>query len=139
MRRKDKCWPGRFDVTRLSSIRTVRQFDDVYTAPHFGFNGADDYYHRASAMRVIERVRVPALIITAEDDPFVPVEPFRDPKVTGNARIELAICEHGGHCGFVAAASGDDDGYWAENEIVDFVNLQSSVFQSPVARLMTDD
>ena len=121
MRRKDKCWPGRFDISRLSSIRTVRQFDDEYTAPHFGFNGADDYYHRASAMRVIERIHVPALIIAAEDDPFVPVEAFRDPKLTGNPHIELAICEHGGHCGFVAAASGEDDGYWAENEIVEFV------------------
>jgi predicted alpha/beta-fold hydrolase len=130
MRRKDKYWPGRFDVARLSSIRTVRQFDDAYTAPHFGFNGADDYYYRASSMRVIDRIRVRALIITAEDDPFVPVEPFRDPKVTGNTHIELAICEHGGHCGFVAAASADDDGYWAENEIVDFVDRcsrQSSV------------
>jgi predicted alpha/beta-fold hydrolase len=125
MRRKDRCWPGRFDISRLTSIRTVRQFDDEYTAPHFGFNGADDYYHRASAMRVIERIRVPALIITAEDDPFVPVEPFRDPKLTGNSHIELAICEHGGHCGFVAAASGEDDGYWAENEIVEFVARNS--------------
>jgi uncharacterized protein len=121
MRRKNKCWPGRFDVTRLSSIKTVREFDEVYTAPHFGFNGADDYYHRASAMRVIDRLRVPALIITAEDDPFVPPTPFRDPRVAGNCRIELAICEHGGHCGFVSPASGEFDGYWAEREIVRFV------------------
>ena len=76
-------------------------------------------------MRVIERIRVPALIITAEDDPFVPVEPFRDPKVIGNSHVELAICEHGGHCGFVAAPLGENDGYWAENEIVDFVGRQS--------------
>jgi uncharacterized protein len=127
MRRKNDSWPGRYDVSRLSSIRTVREFDDVYTAPHFGFDGADDYYHRASAMRVIERIRVPALVITAEDDPFVPVEPFRDPKVTGNSHIELAVCEHGGHCGFVAAAAGENDGYWAETEIVEFVSLQSPV------------
>jgi predicted alpha/beta-fold hydrolase len=121
MRRKNQCWPGRFDITHLSSIRTVRQFDDAYTAPHFGFDGADDYYYRASAMRIIERIRVPALIITAEDDPFVPVASFRDPKLAGNPCIELAISEHGGHCGFVAAASGEDDGYWAENEIVELV------------------
>jgi predicted alpha/beta-fold hydrolase len=121
MRRKDKFWPGRFDLGRLSSIKTVREFDEAYTAPHFGFSGADDYYHRASAMRVIDRLRVPALIITAEDDPFVPATPFRDPKVTGNPHIELAICEHGGHCGFVGPSSGEYDGYWAEREIVEFV------------------
>jgi uncharacterized protein len=121
MRRKDKYWPGRFDIGKLSSIKTVREFDEAYTAPHFGFDGADDYYYRASAMRIIDRLRVPALIITAEDDPFVPAGPFRDPKVSGNPVVELAICEHGGHCGFVGPADGENDGYWAENEIVEFV------------------
>ena len=121
MKRKDRYWPGRYDVSRLASIRTVREFDDVYTAPHFGFENAEDYYHRASAMRVIDRVRVPALIITAEDDPFVPAHPFRDRKVTGNPCLHVVICEHGGHCGFVGRASADDDGYWAESRIVDWV------------------
>ena len=50
----------------------MRQFDEAYTAPHHGFRDATDYYHRASALRVVDRIRVPALILTAEDDPFVP-------------------------------------------------------------------
>lgn len=120
MRRKNLLHPGRFDLARLGEIWTVRKFDDVYTAPHFGFNGASDYYHRASAMRVVDRIRVPTLIITAEDDPFVPVEPFHDPKVTGNPHITLKITKHGGHCGFVAQPSGGSDGYWAEEQIVQF-------------------
>ena len=102
MRRKDQCHPGRFDLA-TSSIRTVRAFDDRYTAPYFGFAGAD--YYRASALRVIDRIRVPALIITSDDDPFVPSEPFRDPAVTGNPNIQVLITEHGGHCAFVAEAS----------------------------------
>lgn len=121
LRRKDRFWPGRFDLAQLGRIRTVRQFDETYTAPHFGFAGADDYYHRASAMRVIDRLRVPALIITAEDDPFVPARPFHDPKVSNHPSIELVLCEHGGHCGFVGPPSEGDDGYWAEGRIVDFV------------------
>ncbi len=127
MRRKDRHWPGRFDLSKLRAVKTVRQFDDVYTAPHFGFADAEDYYHRASAMRVIDRVRVPALVITAEDDPFVPAQPFHDPRLRGNPHIDLRLCEHGGHCGFVGSPSGgpgrplENDGYWAENEIVDFV------------------
>jgi predicted alpha/beta-fold hydrolase len=121
MRRKDRFWPGRFDLSRLDRIRTVREFDDAYTAPHFGFGGADDYYHRASAMRIIERIRIPALVITAEDDPFVPPAPFRDAKLSANPCIELDVCPHGGHCGFVGPASGEDDGYWAENRIVEFI------------------
>jgi predicted alpha/beta-fold hydrolase len=121
MRRKARHRPGAFDLRPLGRIRTVREFDEIYTAPHFGFAGADDYYYRASAMRVIDRVAVPALIITAEDDPFVPHQPFRDPAVTGNPHIALRICEHGGHCGFVGAPSAADDGYWAETQIVSFV------------------
>jgi predicted alpha/beta-fold hydrolase len=72
-------------------------------------------------MRVIDRVRVPALVITAEDDPFVPSAPFHDPKVTGNPHIDLRISAHGGHCGFVGEQSSISDGYWAEDQIVDFV------------------
>jgi uncharacterized protein len=127
MRRKEQCSPGRFDLARLNAIRSVREFDEVYTAPYFGFRDAEDYYHRASAMRVIDRVAVPALIITAEDDPFVPSQPFHDPRVTGNPHIDLRVCAHGGHCGFVGAASTRDDGYWAENQIAEFVSRWSGV------------
>jgi uncharacterized protein len=122
MRRKARVHPGRFDLSGLNVVRTVRAFDATYTAPHFGFRSAEDYYHRASAMRVIDRIRVPALVITAADDPFVPLQPFHDPKLTGNPHIDLRVCSHGGHCGFIGprTASGDD-GYWAETEIVRFV------------------
>jgi predicted alpha/beta-fold hydrolase len=120
MLRKARWQPGRFPVERLNGIRTVRQFDEVFTAPHFGFLDATDYYHRASAMRVIERIRVPALIITAEDDPFVPIEPFRDPRVTGNPQIDVVITRHGGHCGFITDSANGDDGYWAERQVLQF-------------------
>jgi predicted alpha/beta-fold hydrolase len=121
MRRKAQHHPGRFSIDRLDDIRTVREFDDVYTAPHFGFDGAADYYHRASAARVIDRIRLPALIITAEDDPFVPVEPFHDPRLAANPHIRLLITRHGGHCGFIADSTDNgDDGYWAEKTIVEF-------------------
>lgn len=62
MRRKAAVWPGRYDVGPLKRVRTVRQFDDAYTAPHHGFRNASDYYHRASAMRVVNRIAVPTLI-----------------------------------------------------------------------------
>ncbi len=121
MRRKDRCHPGRFDLSRLNAVKTVREFDETFTAPYFGFRNAEDYYHRASAMRVVDRIAVPALIITADDDPFVPSQPFQDPKLTANPHIELQLSAHGGHCGFVGPKSGEDDGYWAETQIVDFV------------------
>lgn len=120
MRRKAACQPGRFSLEPLGRIRSVREFDEIYTAPHFGFQGASDYYHRASAMRVIDRVRIPALIITAEDDPFVPPGPFRDPRLAANPNVRLILTRHGGHCGFVAEPMNGDDGYWAESRIVAF-------------------
>jgi hypothetical protein len=124
MRRKARFHPGLFDLRRLNAVRTVREFDETYTAPYFGFRSASDYYHRASAMRVVDRIAVPALVITAEDDPFVPSQPFRDRKVAGNPNIQVHICEHGGHCGFVGPNNGnEDDGYWAERKIVEFFEL----------------
>ena len=106
IRRKERIRPGLFDLARLASVRTVREFDEVYTAPYFGFRSAEDYYYRASSLRIIDRISVPALVITAEDDPFVPSQPFHDPKLTGNPHIDLRICEHGGHCGFVGPSIG---------------------------------
>ena len=91
MRRKARFWPGLFDLSMLPRIKTVREFDEAYTAPYFGFAGAEDYYYRASAMRVVDRIRVPALIMTAEDDPFVPSQPFHDPRVAANPYITLLL------------------------------------------------
>jgi predicted alpha/beta-fold hydrolase len=73
-------------------------------------------------MRVVDRIRVPALIITAEDDPFVPCQPFRDPKVANNPNITVKLSRCGGHCVFVGAGNGESDGYWAEDQIVQFTS-----------------
>jgi len=120
MRKKARLFPGRYDVRGIWRLWRVRAFDDRFTAPHHGFAGAADYYYRAASMRVVDRIRVPALVITAEDDPFIALPPFRDPAVTGNSAITLAITRYGGHCGFIEAARNGYDGYWAEREIVDF-------------------
>ena len=72
-------------------------------------------------MRVIDQISVPALIITAADDPFVPPGPFRDPTVRRNKNITVVVTPHGGHCGFVEERNGGYDGYWAEREIVEFL------------------
>jgi predicted alpha/beta-fold hydrolase len=121
MRRKSAAWPGRWKLDALEQIRSIREFDDAYTAPHHGFADAGDYYQRASAMRVIDKISIPTLIITAADDPFVPPGPFREPAVARNRNITLKLTEYGGHCGFVEEASPGYDGYWAEREIVDFL------------------
>jgi len=119
MRRKVEAWPGSFDLTPLGGIWTIRRFDDVYTAPHHGFAGASDYYYKASAMRVIDRVRIPALILTAEDDPFVPGNQFREAAVTGNPNVIARVERFGGHCGFISDSAEDE--YWAEASAARFL------------------
>jgi predicted alpha/beta-fold hydrolase len=120
MRRMAAAWPGRYDLRPLRSIWTIRQFDEVYTAPAHGFQGASDYYYRASAIRVVDRIRIPALILTAEDDPFVPASQFRDPAVRENHYIAVCIERDGGHCGFAGRVAADD-GYWAETTAINFL------------------
>jgi predicted alpha/beta-fold hydrolase len=121
MRRKAAAFPERFSTEALDRIRTVRQFDEEYTAPFFGFRDATDYYYRAAALRVVERIEVPTLVLVAGDDPFVPSDSFRQSAVSGNPRITVRVSAHGGHCAFIGPANGDGDGYWAERRVVDFL------------------
>jgi predicted alpha/beta-fold hydrolase len=126
MRRKAAAHPGLFSLEPLRHVWTVRQFDEAYTAPHHGFRDATDYYDRASALRVLDRIAIPTLIMTAENDPFVPSHPFRDPAVTANSQITLVITPEGGHCAFVERGEGTYDGYWAEREIVRFASAHET-------------
>jgi predicted alpha/beta-fold hydrolase len=121
MRRKAEAWPGAFDLSPLGGIWSIRRFDDVYTAPHHGFAGASDYYARASARRVVHRVHVPTLLVSAEDDPFVPAEQFREPAILDNPAIATRVERHGGHCGFVGDPGNGGDGYWAEETALAFL------------------
>jgi predicted alpha/beta-fold hydrolase len=119
MRRKAALFPGKFDLGPLARVRTVREFDDQMTARYCGFRDADDYYSRSSALRVAAEIRVPTLIVTAQDDPFVPYASFSDPAVTKNANITIIAPEHGGHCAFVSRDGGDAR-YWAEACVMEF-------------------
>ncbi|HXP47259.1 MAG TPA: alpha/beta fold hydrolase [Terriglobales bacterium] len=120
VRRKARLFPERYDVACLRGVRSVRDFDDAVTAPHWGFTGADDYYARASASPVIERIAVPTLVIHAQDDPFVPITPSTRGRLLANGNVRLMETRHGGHCGFLAEPHGYD-GRWAERQIVEFL------------------
>ncbi len=104
--------------------RSIREFDEFITARHNGFTGADDYYHRASAARVVDRIAVPTLVIHSNDDPFIRMLPETRTALAGNANVKLIETEHGGHCAFLAEPDinlfVNDDGRWAERQIVKF-------------------
>lgn len=117
--RKQKMFPQRYQLNGLGPIRTVRQFDDVITAPQFGYRNAEDYYECVGAKRVASKICVPFLMITAHNDPFVPYESFLAAKISDNPAIRFVAPQHGGHCGFISKHGGAER-FWAEQRIVKF-------------------
>jgi uncharacterized protein len=117
-RRKAEMFPERYSRNGFGPIRTVREFDDEITGPQFGYQDAEEYYQAAGAKRVIAQVRLPLLLITAKDDPFVPFESFLRAKVAENPFVEFVAPEKGGHCGFISKWPGRER-HWAEERIVE--------------------
>ena len=116
--RKAQMFPGRYRTDGFGPIRTVREFDDAITAPCFGFRDAEEYYESAGAKRVTANVRLPLLLITAEDDPFVPYVSFLAAKVDKFERIRFEAPLHGGHCAFISRRR--EERFWAESRVVEF-------------------
>ena len=122
LRRKASFFPGKFDPARLRGVSSLRLFDDRITAYYCGFAGADDYYARASAANVADRIAVPALIVHAANDPFIRIRPETVQRIRANPNISYVETEDGGHCAFLGERNGTgDDGRWAEQEVVEFV------------------
>ena len=128
MREAARLYPERYDASGLALIRTLREFDERYTAPHGGFSDAADYYARSSSLPLIPRIRVPTLIIHAEDDPFIPFDSLRHPSVGANPNVILLAPRHGGHVGFVSDGNTrGEDRFWAENRLIEFCERMSAL------------
>ena len=140
MLRKARLFPEHFDPKRLRGIRSLREFDDKMTAYYCGFTGVDDYYDRASAAHVVGQIAVPALVLHSANDPFIRISAETRKKFLANPNITFIEPEDGGHCAFIGARNGaradgaggadraaknndagEDDGYWAESTIVNFL------------------
>jgi uncharacterized protein len=121
IRSKQQQYPEIYDTTALPRIRSIRAFDDTYTAPHSGYGNAANYYKTASALPIVDQIRVPTLIIQSKDDPFVPFSSFESPKLQTQF-ITLIATDYGGHAGFIQAQREDPlyDQFWAENRIVEY-------------------
>ena len=122
IRTKARLFPGKFDLSRLRGVSSLRMFDDRITAYYCGFTGADDYYARAAAANVVDRIAVPTLIIHAANDPFIRIRPETLQRIAANPNITYLETDDGGHCAFIGERNGDSlDGRWAEREVVEFV------------------
>jgi predicted alpha/beta-fold hydrolase len=100
---KERRFPGLYAPARVRAARSLRDFDDVVTAPLHGFDGADDYYARSSAAPFLGRIRLPTLLLHAANDPFLPVAHLPEP-ASLPAPVELELSPQGGHIGFVGGA-----------------------------------
>lgn len=128
MRDKARCFPGKYDLSRLRGLRSLRDFDDKVTAFYCGFEGASDYYARAAAANVIEKISVPAYVLYAKNDPFIRILPETRGKFLSNPHVTFVEAEDGGHCSFIADRDGYD-GYFAERAVVEFlkrISVQSA-------------
>ena len=91
--------PGLFDAAALRAARDLRDFDQTFTGPLHGFTGADDYYARSSAKAHLHRIRIPALVLNAKNDPFLPAAALPRADEVGPC-VTLWQPAHGGHVGF---------------------------------------
>jgi len=114
---------GRYKQPDFRGIRSIFEIDDRITAPSFGFHGAEHYYATQSSNQYLERIGVPALIVQAQDDTFIPFEIFNHPAFESNPNLTLIAPEKGGHLGFIAR---DKPRLWLDGVILEWIMLTSN-------------
>ncbi len=105
-------YPELFMCDDYAELKTFHDFDNRYTAPLHGFRDARHYWQECSCLPYLNNVAVPAWIVNALNDPFLPPQCFPDSRDHGNPLLEVITPQHGGHCGFACAGHGQL--YWSE-------------------------
>ncbi|MBR9988570.1 MAG: alpha/beta fold hydrolase [Gemmatimonadetes bacterium] len=111
---------GMCDIERIRASRSFREFDDAATAPIHGFAGATDYYTRSSSIHYLHGIRVPTLLLHAEDDPFLPGSHFPHDQVRQNPHLTAILTRGGGHVGFIEGTPWKPR-FWAEEHAAGFL------------------
>ncbi|MBZ5724885.1 MAG: alpha/beta fold hydrolase [Acidobacteriia bacterium] len=112
------CATGRYTKRDFAGLRSVMDIDDRFTAPSFAFGNAENYYRTQSALQFLGGIRVPALLIQAQDDTFVPFAIFGSEALRANPRIELLATRCGGHLGFIGRRPHR---FWADEAIMEWI------------------
>ncbi|MCH2100423.1 MAG: alpha/beta fold hydrolase [Planctomycetes bacterium] len=122
---KHAVYPDLYPRNGLKEVSTIRDFDEKWTGPNFGYSGADEYYSAAQMVGKLQDVHLRGLVVHAEDDPFVPLTQQAHAALAEHSNLRLLLSEMGGHVGFLgrspnAEPSGwrDFDRWWAENRVV---------------------
>ena len=119
IREKHKLYPESINLRYLSKIKTLRDFDDFYTGPIHGFDGAEDYYSKCNSKQFLENISIPTLLITALDDPFLPPESYPFEIAAEHENFYFLAPKFGGHVGFTTFGTNY---YWNEHKTLLFIN-----------------
>jgi predicted alpha/beta-fold hydrolase len=115
--------PDLCDIAKLRAARTFFEFDDLLTGPVHGFTGAHDYYQQSSSIHFLDKVRIPTLLMSAWNDPFLPrsvLTAVRD-IAHGNPHLSVEFSDAGGHVGWVAGQPWAQR-YYMEERVVEWLN-----------------
>jgi len=119
IREKHKKFPAEVNLEHLRKIKTLRDFDDYYTGPLHGFDGAEDYYSKCNSKQFLENISLSTLLITAIDDPFLSPESHPFSVAANNNNFYFLAPKFGGHVGFTTFGTNY---YWNENKTLQFIN-----------------
>jgi predicted alpha/beta-fold hydrolase len=118
--KKSKLFPEAFNRNQKRYVRTLYDFDDVYTAPLHGFENADHYYEACSSRNFVNGISIPTLIVNALNDPIVPFESLPVEAIRKHPKVWLEAVSEGGHCGFRPAVLRNGV-YWSEYRALAFL------------------
>ena len=113
--------PSAFPVEAINKARSIREFDNAFTAPLNGFRDVTDYYTRSSSLQFIPTIAIPTLIINAKNDPFLSPECFPGELARELPNVWMEFPEEGGHCGFPSHKGGINGTYWSEERALEFL------------------
>jgi hypothetical protein len=119
IRRKVERHPTEVRPGPLRHVRTLRDFDDAYTAPLNGFRDADTYYRAASSKPHLPAITVPTLLVNAANDPFLADACYPTDRAAGHPHLALEVPASGGHVGFVTLDGTGE--YWSERRAASFL------------------
>ncbi|PSQ97056.1 MAG: alpha/beta hydrolase [Bacteroidetes bacterium SW_9_63_38] len=119
IRRKAERHPDTVSTAPLQDVRTLRDFDDAYTAPLNGFDDADTYYRAASSRPLLPDIAVPTLLVNATNDPFLADACYPTDIAVDHPDLTLEMPRQGGHVGFVTFNEAGE--YWSERRTASFL------------------
>ena len=123
-------FPGLFDRRAIENVKTLRAFDDLVTAPLHGFKNADDYWTKASSKPYLIDIRIPALLINARNDPFLPETALPAPAEVSSF-VALEFPDSGGHVGFVSGPFPGRHAWLPERTLAFFAEVNNGGAKAP--------